>query len=354
MYTLNRNSLTQEAYKALVQGVQEGLWHDYLPGERGLSEKLGISRLTLRAALRRMEDEGILEVTPGRRRRIRMSIGRTPAPTRRAAIAYLCPEPRLELPGYDFRATSLIESDLHRHEAEFQVVCRPSVFSRSPEIALQNLVQEYAVDCWILQRSTIKTQKWFEINNVPVVLAGSAFAGVQLPHVDLDNAAVCRHAVGRLVATGRRQLCYLADDVIRAGDLRSQEGFLNGLLAAPDADGRIVLTAGTTEAVRQKVSALMASVHPPDGFLVDRSRQAYTVLGHILQSGLKVPGDVSIICRTESVDFPAMVPSIAHYSRNLGNVAKRIAELALKCARGEPVERTGHLLFPDFIPGESL
>lgn len=283
-----------------------------------------------------------------------METGKTRKPKEERSIGYLCRVPSLDMPGYTSRSLAVMERIFHLSATDFQFFARPACFSRSPSKALKQLIEETNIQYWILQQAPLELQRWFQDKGIPAMIAGTAFEGIHLPHVDLDNAAVCRHAVGRLIARGRRIICYLAQSPVMAGDIRSESGFLDAIAGKDEIRGKVVRSDGTPDGVRRKIEAIFASKHPPDAFLVDKSSDAYTVVSPLSRMGIRVPKDVSVICRTESIDFPYMVPTIAHYSRNIPDVARRTAELALKLISGETVADKGVFLIPDFVQGESL
>jgi len=72
-------------------------------------------------------------------------------------------------------------------------------YSKRPERALERLVLRDPADCWLIRLSTLPKQQWFEEHDVPALLAGTAYPGVNLPYVDIDQGAVSRHAAGLLV-----------------------------------------------------------------------------------------------------------------------------------------------------------
>jgi DNA-binding FadR family transcriptional regulator len=60
-----------ETADSLREGIQNGHWHDRLPGERELCESLQVSRRTLRSALAELGHDGWLEVEGRQGRRIK-------------------------------------------------------------------------------------------------------------------------------------------------------------------------------------------------------------------------------------------------------------------------------------------
>jgi len=53
-----RSSLVAQTAVIFRDGIKAGLWKDCLPGKLGLGRRLQASRLTLRAALERLQREG--------------------------------------------------------------------------------------------------------------------------------------------------------------------------------------------------------------------------------------------------------------------------------------------------------
>lgn len=349
-----KHSLAHETKTIIHEAILSGDWKTHLPGERLLCERFQISRPTLRLALRKLEDEGVLANSHGKRRKIVNQPRKTISRIGKPVIGYLSPTPLKEMFGHTSRKFSAIEYHIHQMEIGFRLHVRPGCYSQTPANALRVLVEETQVRYWILQNTNLPMQLWFQRNHYPAVITGSRHDGVALPFVDLDNIAVLRHAVGLLASRGRKRIFYLTTSTPQPGDLHSDEGFLQGIKAGKNISGKIVRTHNSPEVVSSKVAMMLERQPYPDAFIVDKASHAFSVVSGLLRRGLRIPEDISVVCRTESRDFQYMTPSIAHYSTNTEEVAKRTSEIAIRLSMGEPVDNVGSLIIPDFVSGQSL
>jgi LacI family transcriptional regulator len=148
----------------------------------------------------------------------------------------------------------LIEQD-----CKLRVFHRHLYFRAKAGGSLQRLVRQNPSLCWILVLADEATQRWFAENHVPCVVAGSAFAGLDLPSVDLDHRMLCRHAAGVLLGLGHRRIALLNHKSRRAGDVESELGFIEGLRNSPHADVKplIVYYGPTVSHLSHLVSRMM-------------------------------------------------------------------------------------------------
>src|ERR1043166_6845480 len=65
-----RTSLAEQTADILRNAIRQGEWTERLPGEHTLSERLKVSRTTLRAALGMLRREGLLDISQGQRVKI--------------------------------------------------------------------------------------------------------------------------------------------------------------------------------------------------------------------------------------------------------------------------------------------
>jgi len=349
-----KRSLVTETRLVIQEAIQSGLWKEHLPGERLLCERFQVSRPTLRQALKQLEKDGFLSNKQGQHRKIMVTVTKTPVDREKTTIGYLCPFSTKEMFGYTSRKIAAIEHHIHQNELNFELFIRPGCYNKSPAKALQTLMDETKIHIWILQQTNLEMQLWFQENHIPTIITGTRFDGIDLPYVDVDNSAACRHAVGLLLAKKRKSICFLKSMEMLPGDIQSERGFTQGINKNKSAKGRIARCKDTPEGIANKLDAIMESRNKPDAFIMDEPSQAYCTASYLLQKGFRLPEDFSLICRTESHDFQFMQPSIAHYSRNTPELASRTAELGIKLSKGKAVEAKGILIIPNFVPGRSI
>lgn len=349
-----KTSLPEETYRVLREAIEAGTWSQFLPGERLLCEQFQVSRPTLRYALQRLEEEAVISNQQGRRREILLRNTRKQSSQEVSVIGLLCRRPVREMLGHTSRKVAAMEHVLHQKGFAFQVHARIGCFSVRPGKALETLVRESNVDVWILQETTHAMQKWFVQRKIPSLVSGTPYEGVDLPSVDLDNEAVCRHAVGLLLARGRRNLFFVTNRTTYAGDALAIEGFEKGIAASSSATGFILRHDGTPDGICKLLNHHFNSGKEPDGFIFNHSSESFTVMTYLLGKGYRIPEDLALVSRCQAMDFASLRPSMACYSRENDKVAKLTVDLAVKIARSQPIHKSEIKIIPAFIQGDSL
>jgi LacI family transcriptional regulator len=199
-------------------------------------------------------------------------------------------------------------------------------------------------------------QTWFADHRLPVVINGSSRPGVQMPSVDLDYRATCRHAGGTLLARGHRHIALLIENIQCAGDEDSRLGFLESAKAIPGIQPRLTVSEhnGSVAGIRAKLDILMKANARPSALLVANSMYVLTVMGHLARSGIRVPGDLALISRDDDSFLDYVVPTVARYCCSPTHFASKTSHLILQVARGDSVARKKVLLVPQLIKGETL
>jgi DNA-binding LacI/PurR family transcriptional regulator len=351
-----RTSLSREVVKVLRDGLSSGLWSQWLPGERSLCERLHVSRPTVRAALTELRRAGLIEVVQGRRSRIVVQEWATQQRAASKNVCLLSPVPLPTLRPFVMFLVDETREYLAEAGYRLEVETSPRYYTQCPYKALESLVREKSVACWNLFRATPQMLTWFSERRLPVVVAGSSHPRLRLPSVDLDQRATCRHAAGTLLAKGHRHIALLIETIRCPGDEESKLGFLEAAKALPGISPRVTIAEhnGTVTGICSKVDSLLRASAGPLGLLVANPMHVLTVLGHLLRSGVRLPGDVALISRDDDSFLDHLVPTVARYACSPAHFARKASHLILQVARGEDVPRKRSLLVPDLIKGETL
>lgn len=351
-----RHSLVSQTAAILRDEIQRGTWRDWLPGERALCESLQVSRNTLRAALAQLKQDGVIRADHGAGNRILQRRRARKATLRSHDVALLAPEAIERMRPSQTLWIDELRAMLNERGCRLHLFHGPQYFRANPGAALEKLVTQHPHGCWVLTLSSEATQRWFESKAVPSVVAGSVHAGLNLPWRDLDHRAMCRHAAGVLLGLGHRKLALILPRSRRAGDLESEEGFLEGVRTSPHAEAKVTLChhdasmAGISNALRR----LLEQKPPPSALLVANAYHYLTVVSRLAQAGWRVPEDISVISRDEDPFLSFLVPAPARYVTSPQVMAKTLLRPLLELLEGGVVTHRAIRLMPEFVRGETL
>jgi DNA-binding LacI/PurR family transcriptional regulator/DNA-binding transcriptional regulator YhcF (GntR family) len=349
-----RSSLISQTASALRQAIESGLWQEALPGERELADRFQVSRPTLREALKVLQREKVIEVSHGKRRTI-LSANLTPRPQRLTVTAISQHPPHQMSPLVVFYMNEL-RRHMQKAGLELEVVADQRLRGTRPEKLLDHLRQNSTVACWILLSAPETVQRWFDQLELPALVAGSCYPGVRLPSLDLDYRAVCRHAVGILLGQGHRHVAFLTQAAKVAGDDASEEGFLRAVAESghPEAKATILHHDGTREDICRRLARMMRSSSRPTGLLVSRPSHLLTAHTSLLQQGVSLPRDLSLISRDNDPYLAHVIPDVTRYTVRRRHFADRLARLVIKLATTGSVPRREYRLIPQLHAGATV
>jgi LacI family transcriptional regulator len=351
-----RLSLVSQTVAYLKDEIGKGSWGEWLPGERALGESLQVSRNTLRSALAQLKREQVIRSMHGAGNRILGRTGRKRARPQSRDVAFLSPVPIEQLRPMQALWIDEVRAMLSERGCRLHVFHGRQYFRTNPGPALQKLVQQNPHGCWVLVLSNERTQRWFEKNRVPCVVAGSVYPGIDLPFRDIDHHAMCRHAVGVLLAAGHRKLALVIQKSRRAGDLASEAGFLEGVKRSPhtDTDGVICPHDATVSGICNALRRLMEQRPAPTALLVANPNHYLTVMSRLAQLGRRVPEDISVISRDEDPCLAYLLPTPARYVSSPHTLAKALLRPVIELLEGGAITSRTVPIMPDFIRGDSL
>lgn len=349
-----RTPRAAEAAAFLRERLRSGCWSQLLPGEVDLARQLQVGRNTIRAALAQLEEEGWITTQMGCRRRV-TSLVPTVTPSESAVSTAVL---LLATPLHALAPTTLLWMDTLRQQLRgsgwhLETEVQPAAFKKNPAGILAALTAGHPSSVWILHRAPQATQAWFQARQIPAVVAGTRHEGLSLPQVDTDYRAVCRHAATRLASLGHRRLGLLTSRVQLAGDAESVAGFYEG---AGGAEVELLSHNETPAGVAAVLKAAFASARtgPRMTALFSlRAEHHATAITWLLAHGVRIPGQLSLLCRDDEPFLQHLYPEPARYRRSAETFAKKLARLVIQCTQPGSAVRSV-LLMPDFVRGESL
>ena len=351
-----RSSLLHETISVLRGGIQVTRWTDHIPGERELAIALQVSRPTVRTALRVLEKEGLVRISQGRRTRI-VERRKNVAPLLNAnLVAFLSPTPMNQVRNSNLLRINELQTQFYKVGVDFHFYDRPRCYNARPGLMLQSIVNEARAGCWILSETTLAVQQWFQSNQVPCVILGTAFPGVDIPCIDVNNFALCSHAVGLFRNRGHSRIGFLLQDNGTAGNESAVAGFSVSFGKNRTVTERPLVMRCNME--RDQIINLLESKefreYDPTALLLGGPRICLAVMTHLQHAGKQIPEDVAVISRVSDVWFDYVTPTVACYSRWDTIMEHAILHNTMDVLRGEYVVTRKKLIIPEFVPGESL
>lgn len=345
-----RTSLVAQTTEVLREAVAAREWPRWLPGEFELSLRLHVSRATVRAALAKLEQEKLIRAGQGRRREVaRQRTARRP-PALSRAVALLSPLPLHRLQSSTVFWIDELRAHLEAAGWHLEIHESAAAYRRRPAHALEELAARLHPAGWVVYRSTPEMQRWFSEHAPAAVIAGSRYPQVTLPAVDVDYKAACRHAAGRLIAAGHRRIAIVRPETGLAGDLESVAGFEAGIPGEVPA----ALHNGSVQSICASLERLFTKAPAPTGLFVFNAPHLLTVLGWLGRRGLRVPRDISVLCRDDEPFLDSVLPAPSRYTTNASLFARKVSRLVASLVAGGPANPLQLRVMPAFVAGETL
>ena len=356
--TLNRSSLVAQVADAIRTKIFRAEWTEWIPSERELSKMLHVSRNTCRASLHNLYRESLIEPVRGRGIRVNRAAVRKSLSTGQHArsVGMIIPEALGRLRPSISLLIEELQGELFDLGVRLHLHNSPMYYRPNPRYALEKLIQKNHHDCWILMLSHRALQLWFMQRGLPCLVSGSIYSDIRLPSVDNDYRAVCRHAIGRLIALGHRRIVFLNRRLCAAGDLESEAGFLEGARTSSheQVEAKVVYHDDDLESVSLLIKKLFAAPLPPTGIIVANSYCYLSVMSTLARAGFRVPEDVSLISRDDDPYLDYLDPSPARYVNDGAVVVRKMMFPIRSLLEGGSAKVDPVRLEPRFAPGGSL
>lgn len=353
MIPLPRASLPDMVAARLREGITAGRWSGEMPSEAELCRELQVSRVTVRKAIAQLVRERWLTFGgSGCRHRVR-----------RKATERTLSEGRIVrvLMPYTMPAMGVTNHVLLENLAEglgaagfrLSFEHRPALYHTHSPKDLKRLDSLPDTAAWVLFYGTEPMQRWFGACGRPCLVMGFTYPEVELPSVRYDAPAAARHAVGLFFQRGHRELIYFTCTVTSRSDTLASEAFIEEARRL-GARARIFPYGTKIPALRRTIGSALALRPRPTAFFSSSPESCLTILGTLLQAGLRVPEDAALIAGWADYFLECSVPTIACYKADGADMGRRAAKVVLDLLKHGPGKLRRVRILPEFIPGGTL
>ncbi len=343
-------SVGEQTVEHLRKGIQEGRWSVRLPGVVRLAEECDVSTGVVRAALRRLEVEGV--VTAGGLGRCRRIVppeqGGTPLRSLRVGI----------LTHDSINDDHLLWEILRDLEAAGHVVsiAKKSQGQLNHKLpSIMRMIKEMEVDAWIVSGGTRELLEWFSAQSTPTMAVYGRTGGLSLARTGPDKTSAYLDATRQLIALGHRRIVLITlagrrkpvpgtIERLVLEEMRSH-GIETGPYNFPDWEE-------TPEGFNTLLENLFRAT-PPTALLIDETPKFIAAMQFLARRHIDVPGQVSLISPDFDKELSWCYPSIAHMEWNSVHIVRRVVRWVAAVKKGNPDRETINVP-ATFVPGGSI
>lgn len=315
----------------LRREVEEGRLQGMMPGVLRLERQTGVNRKTVEAALRILEADGLLEAQGvGKRRRIVPSVGTRADKSLRVTLLLFERQER----GADF----VLETEHQLAEAGHRVNHAPRTLM-DLEMNVEKLARMVArteADAWVVFSGSREVLAWFASQGIPVMAVFGRRRTLPVASVGADKIPGIREATRALLGLGHRRIVFLSRKVQRLPEPSAMvKVFMDELAAYGVSPGPFHLPDWTenVKGLEARFESIFR-VTPPTAMIIDEPPFFVAALHFLARKGIRVPGDVSLVCTDKSPDFAWCQPQVSHIRWDSGPVVRRIVRWAGNVSRG--------------------
>jgi DNA-binding LacI/PurR family transcriptional regulator len=349
------STLTQQVARNLEEQISQGVWRDSLPGERQLAETMQVSRRTIRAATEILRQKKLIRKEHGVSTRVLAAPAASPGRESMRTVGLLLPKPLEDLKPFT-TAIDILRGLFYTNGYRLDTHFGQRYLSRRPASALTRLVAQFPNDGWILASANRACQAWFAAQGIPTIVAGTAHEGIALPSMDVDMQATARHAAQFLLRHGHRQIALLMEEADWAGHRRTEQGFLEGARQSGSGNARVFRHGGDVSSLQRLLARILQGAEPPTALFIVNPYHYLAVAAILATRGVRVPEDVSMLCRDDDVCLKYLPVTPSRYSCSAQTQAKQMYSMFIETMQSGTAKRAAKsvLMLPEFIPGNSV
>jgi len=346
MYDFSIASPSEQVAVHLRDELFKGRWSETIPGAPALAKELGIDPKAVGLALQHLEEEGLL-------------VGQGPGRPRKIVLPkdYVSTSFRIALLDFDafLRVPSLTQE---LEQAPYTIVTSPKTQS-SLKMDLRRIkrhVESINADAWIVYAGSREVLEWFSQQPSPTFAMFGFMSKLPIAGAGPDSASGFAESVHHLVALGHKRIVMLTpkhtrlpepNRAIRAFlDSLVSEGLQTGSYNLPDWD----MT--DKQALHTMLDSLFKTT-PPTVIIINDKLTFCAVLQFLLERGIRVPEDVSLMCHEFIESFSWCEKSISYIQWDWDPVSRRLRNWMKNVSHNKEDTRQ-NLVKSSFVPGRTL
>lgn len=355
MQPIRRLSVSEQTAEHLREGFQTGRWSGRLPGVWKLSKELGVSRDAVRAALRLLEEQGVINHGgAGRSRDIRKDS--SILDRRLLRVGILLPSP-------------MEKDNAHTHEVIFAIRQAIEALGHVCFIAPKSSVQlnhrvdrirQYMMDCradaWVVYSASREVLEMISANSFPAFALGGQPLGLPMASSRADLTVPIRACVDTLVRHGHQSIVLISPPLWRPPALHaSAQAFLERLKhhgIVSDTHYNLPDWDNTPAGLNILLKALFFAT-PPTALLVLEPELIGPLLVFLAERGLRVPDQVSVVNLLPDPVQSFYPFSLAHFKWPIQQHVKQAVRWVNTLVRGE-ADHKQYTVEPTFVEAESI
>lgn len=286
--------------------------------------------------MRRLTKEGLLvSQGAGRRRRIRLSEGRSRARTLRVLV--------LLYEDSDKKRDYLVEL-IHRLHDVGHAATFATKTMRDLGMDLNRIVRYVSAedaDAWIVEAGPRDVLEWFSRHAIPAFALFGRSRELPLASIAPKKAEVYAEVVDRLIGMGHRRIVSLVREDRRKPipafvdriflEQLSNHGIQTGAYNLPDWED-------SPEGLRSLLDSLFRH-SPPTAMLLDEPALFFAARDHLARKGIFAPEHVSMVCCDYDPIFEWCRPTIAHIAWDPQPMIRRVVKWSENISRGKDDRR---------------
>lgn len=340
-------SVTEQVAQILREGLKHGRWRGTIPGRNRLATELGVNHKTADAALKMLENEGLLASRgAGREREIIL-----------AENLFSQSSLNIKILLYD-------KSDAHSEhimQINFQLKERGHHVTYAEKSLLNlhfdvrrvaRMVEKNDADAWIIISGPGAVLEWFAARTIPAFALFGRNANLHIPSLNTVKQHATTEALNRLVELGHRRIVLLTGEEHRKpapgrfetwflGQLENM-GIKVGAYNLPDWENN-------RRSLHRCLDSLFGHT-PPTALFINDPLFFFVTLQHLSGMGFAAPRDLSLVIMEDHPAFEWFDPEVSLISTSTHRWVPRVVEWVDNIAKGKEDYRKT-MIHSKFIEG---